>query len=50
MTVEELARFIWAAEYDDDAYPWPDLNPDEQAYYLHCAEALLDKFEIRPKN
>lgn len=46
---EDLAEFIWCAEYDCSAYPWAKCSDDEKAYYRSCADALVNKFEIVPR-
>lgn len=46
---EDLAEFIWCAEYDCSAYPWANLTDEERAYYRDCANALVRKFHIEPR-
>ena len=45
-SADELAEFIWSAEYDSEECPWSGATQDERAYYVACAQALLGGFFI----
>lgn len=43
---DELAEFIWSAEFDSEECPWSRATRDERAYYIACAQALLGGFFV----
>lgn len=51
MTVseEQLAKCLWEAEFDGEAYPWEKQTSAEQLTYRHQARKVLRDFVVSEK-